>query len=228
MDVADETNGRTLRFDDRMGDADALAWSIEKDPLLRSTIIVVLVLDRTPDRALVTQRLERGSRLVPRLRQRVVSSPWSVAPPRWEVDPYFDLDYHLRWARAAGSEDTGQVLRMAEPIAMQGFDHDRPLWEMTVIEGLTGDRAAVVMKIHHSITDGVGAVKIGMVLFDLERTPPCPPPALGDAPKVHVLNRFERFRDALDHEGRPSRNSAPPWHLRPACCVRRPRRSVRS
>ncbi len=206
--MADARHERELRFEDRMSDADALAWSIERDPMLRSTIIAVLVLDRVPDRALVTQRVERGSRLVPRLRQRVVSSPWSLAPPRWEVDPYFDLDYHLRWARAAGSEDTGQVLRMAEPIAMQGFDHNRPLWEMTVVEGLTDDRAAVIMKIHHAITDGLGAVKIGMVLFDLERTPPGPPSPLPAAPAVHVLNRFERFRDALDHEGRRQLDSA--------------------
>lgn len=200
--MADETNERTLRFEDRIRDADALAWSIERDPMLRSTIIAVLVLDRAPDRALLSQRLDRGSRLVPRLRQRVVTSPWSIAPPRWEVDPYFDLDYHLRWTRAAGAHDVGQVLRVAEPIAMQGFDHDRPLWEMTVIEGLTDDRAAVIMKIHHSITDGVGAVKIGMVLFDLERTPPGPPAPLPTAPAVHVLNRFERFRDAFDYERR--------------------------
>jgi WS/DGAT/MGAT family acyltransferase len=200
--MAQETDDRQLRFEDRMSDADALAWSIEKDPMLRSTIIAVLVLDRTPDRDLVHQRLERGSRLVPRLRQRVVSSPWSLAPPRWEVDPYFDLDYHLRWTRAAAPADLGQVLSVAEPIAMQGFDRDRPLWEMTVVEGLTNDAAAVIMKIHHSITDGVGAVKIGMVLFDLERTPPGPPPPLPPAPVVHVLNRFDRFLDAFGHERR--------------------------
>ncbi len=195
-------NPDQLRFEDRMRDADALAWSIEKDPMLRSTITAVLILDRTPDRALVTDRLERASRLVPRLRQRVVSSPWSLAPPRWEVDPYFDLDYHLRWTRAAGSQDVVQVMHAAGPIAMQGFDRDRPLWEMTVIEGLTDDTAAVVMKIHHSITDGVGAVKIGMVLFDLERVPPGPPLPLPAAPVVHVLNRRERFGDAFGHERR--------------------------
>jgi diacylglycerol O-acyltransferase len=198
--VTNETNG--LRFEDRMSDADALAWSIEKDPMLRSTITVVLVLDRAPDRVLLSGRLERASRLVPRLRQRVVSSPWSLAPPRWEVDPYFDPDYHLRWTRAAGSEDIDQVMRVAAPIAMQGFDRDRPLWEMTVIEGLTEGRAAVIMKIHHAITDGVGAVKIGMVLFDLERTPPGPAPALPALPAVHVLNRLERFGDAFGHERR--------------------------
>jgi len=195
-------DAQQLRFEDRMRDADALAWSIEKDPMLRSTIIAVLILDRAPDRARLVDRLERGSRLVPRLRQRVVSSPWSVAPPRWEVDPYFDLDYHLRWTRAAGSEDVDQVMHAAEPIAMQGFDRDRPLWEMTVIEGLTEDRAAVIMKIHHSITDGVGAVKIGMILFDLERVPAGGSSPLPAAPAVHVLNRLERFRDAFDYERR--------------------------
>jgi len=198
--VAAETE--QLRYENRMGDADALAWSIEKDPMLRSTITCVLILDRVPDRTRVRDRLERGSRLVPRLRQRVVSSPWSLAPPRWEVDPYFDLDYHLRWTRASGSADTDQVLRVAEPIAMQGFDRDRPLWEMTVIEGLHDDRAAVIMKIHHSITDGVGAVKIGMVLFDLEPRPGGASPPMPPAPVVHVLNRAERFLDAFGHEGR--------------------------
>ncbi len=222
--------------------------------MLRSTIIAVLVLDRAPDRAVTSARLERGSRLVPRLRQRVMSSPWSLAPPRWEVDPYFDLDYHLRWTRVAGTEDVDQVLRVAEPIAMQGFDRDRPLWEMTVIEGLTDDRAAVIMKIHHSITDGVGAVKIGMVLFDLERIPPGPTPPMPAAPPVHVLNRTERFLDAFGHERRrqlgmarrfperprpgprpvppptpspPWMRSAPRWRRRPGCCDRPPRRSVR-
>ena len=43
-----------------------------------------------------------------------------MAPPRWEVDPYFDLDYHLRWTRASGTADIDQVMRVAEPIAMQG------------------------------------------------------------------------------------------------------------
>jgi diacylglycerol O-acyltransferase / wax synthase len=199
VDVAPENE---LRFEERMRDADALAWSIEKDPMLRSTIIAILILDRTPDRSLVASRLERGRRLVPRLRQRVMGNPWSLAPPRWEVDPYFDLDYHVRWSRASGSADTDQVLRVAEPIAMQGFDRDRPLWEMTIIEGLTEGRAAVIMKIHHSITDGVGAVKIGMVLFDLEREPGGEPPAMPAAPAVKVLNRVERFIDAFGHERR--------------------------
>ena len=108
---------------------------------------------------------------MPRLRQRVLGHPMSVAPPRWEIDANFDLSYHIRWIRAAGEGTTRDVLDLAEPIAMQGFDRARPLWEFTVVEGLRGRWAAVIAKIHHAITDGVGGVKLLMELLDLERIP---------------------------------------------------------
>ena len=190
-----------LRFEHRMSDADALMWTIEKDPMLRSTIVAVAVLDQAPDHSLLTERFERASRLVPRLRQRVVSSPLSVAPPRWETDPNFDLRFHLRWLRAPAGGGLTDVLQLAEPIAMHGFDRARPLWEFYVVEGLADDQAAVILKLHHSITDGVGAVKIGMVLFDFERSPSTLGP-MPDAPDVRVLSWPERIVDAVEHERR--------------------------
>ena len=87
------------------------------------------------------------------------SNPLSIAPPRWEVDPNFDLDFHLRFVRAGGDRSVRSVLDLAEPIAMQGFDRARPLWEITVVEGLEDDQAALILKVHHAITDGVGAVQ---------------------------------------------------------------------
>ncbi len=89
-----------FEFEPRMSDADALMWSIEKDPLLRSTITSIMVLDQAPDRDRFTRRMERVTRAVPRLRQHVVGHPMSIAPPRWDIDPNFDLRYHLRWTRA--------------------------------------------------------------------------------------------------------------------------------
>ena len=190
-----------LRFEHRMSDADALMWTIEKDPLLRSTITSVAILDQAPDRALLGDIVERATRLVPRLRQRVVSNPVSVAPPRWEVDPNFNLDFHLRWLRAAGAGAMRDVLDLAQPIAMQGFDRARPLWEFNVVEGLADGKAALIVKLHHSITDGVGSIKIAMHLFDLERTP-ADRGELPEAPPVNVLNQRQRFLDALEHERR--------------------------
>lgn len=185
-------------FEDRMSDADALMWNIEKDPALRSTITVIYFLDRTLSRDVIAHRFERLSRIVPRLRQRVRSNPLSVAPPRWENDPNFDLHFHLWWVRAPGKGTRRDVFSVAEPIAMSGFDRARPLWRAVVIEGLPGRKSAIVMKVHHAITDGVGGMKLQLELLDLERDAPerdMPP-----EPPVHVMNQVERFSDAFDHE----------------------------
>jgi WS/DGAT/MGAT family acyltransferase len=197
--MAEEIDG--FEFEPRMSAADALMWSIEKDPLLRSTITTVMVFDRPPDRARLVARLDRASRLVPRLRQRVVSHAYSIAPPRWEIDPNFDLHYHLRWNRATGDGSLREVFDLAGPIAMQGFDRARPLWEFTVVEDLEDGGAALIAKIHHSITDGVGGIKLMMELLDLERDPE-PDPPLPEAPRPERLTETRRLVDALSWTGR--------------------------
>jgi diacylglycerol O-acyltransferase len=191
-----------VRFGKRMSDSDALMWGIEKDPLLRSTITSVSVFDRPPDRARVTDRLERGSRLIPRLRQRVVSAPLSPAPPRWVVDRNFDLRYHLRFATAPGDGSLRALLDFVEPLAMQGFDRARPLWEFTIVDGLAEGRGAIVQKVHHSVTDGVGAVRLAMILLDLERDPRVDDSPLPEAPAPDHPGWLERIVDSAGHERR--------------------------
>src|SRR3954447_8283868 len=178
-----------MRFEERMSDADALMWTIEKDPLLRSTITAVSILDSSPDADRLVESLDRATRLVPRLRQRVVSNSLSIAPPRWEFDPNYDLDYHLRWMKAPREGTLRDLLDIAQPIAMQGFDRARPLWEFVVVDGLADGRAGVIIKMLHAITDGVGAVKIAMHLFDLERDVSLDRGAMPDAPEIHVMNQ---------------------------------------
>ncbi len=185
--------------DDRMSDVDKILWVIEANPQLRSTITAVLFFDRPPDRRALNTRVEQATRRVGRLRQRVVSNPYSLAPPRWETDPAFNLSYHLRWSHLGGSGTRSDVLALAEPIAMQSFDKARPLWELTVVEGLEHGAAAVVAKVHHTITDGVGGVQLLLELFDLEREPR----AVADmppTPRARVMSQRERFHDALLHE----------------------------
>lgn len=208
MDALDAiAAAENFEYEPRMSDADALMWAIEKDPLLRSTITFISLLDRAPDRERFTRTIDRASRIVPRLRQRVLGHPLSIAPPRWEIDPNFDLDYHLRWMRAAGDGTLREVFDIAQPIAMQGFDRARPLWEFTVVEGLDGDRAALIGKVHHSITDGVGGIKLQMSIFDLERDPrderDLPP-----APEPAPLTETRRWIDAFTFEGRRGLGSA--------------------
>ena len=192
-----------MRFENRMSDADALMWTIEKDPLLRSTITSVAVLDQSPLIVTGWSRVSTGPPVsCPACGSASCRTPMSIAPPRWEFDPNFDIAYHLRWMKAPGEGTLRDLLDVAQPIAMQGFDRARPLWEFVVVDGLADGRAGLIIKVHHAITDGVGAVKIAMHLFDLERDVSLDRGPMPDEPEIHVMNQIERMRDAFDHERR--------------------------
>ena len=86
-----------LRFEHRMSSADALFWRLETDPLMRSAASAVALLERAPDRELLREKLRRAAHATPRMRRRVVVSPPRYTTLFWEMDSYFDLNYHLRW-----------------------------------------------------------------------------------------------------------------------------------
>ncbi len=183
-----------------MRNSDAFTWAMESDPRLRSTVVTVVVLDRSPDWEEVRNRFDLISRKVPMLRQRVVPSP-PPAPPRWEDAPDFDLDFHMRrvTATAPGTFDT--VLEMARVAAMEDFDRARPLWQNTLIDGLENDRAAMILKFHHALTDGVGGIQIGMILFDLSEVPEKHGP-VGELPEVPPPAWLSGYRDTARYDAR--------------------------
>jgi WS/DGAT/MGAT family acyltransferase len=194
--VIERTGQRT---DPHMRETDAFSWYMERDPLLRSTVVTVMVLDRAPDQRRMRARLERATRLVPGLRHHLVEAPLRLAPPRWVVDENFDLSWHVRLIRAPAPGDLGSVLDLARKDGMEAFDPARPLWTWTTVEGLAGGRAAVILKIHHSLTDGIGGMQLATELFDLERdgAEPGPGPA---APAPEHLGRGALTLDALAYE----------------------------
>ncbi|WP_116998517.1 wax ester/triacylglycerol synthase domain-containing protein [Desertimonas flava] len=159
------------RFRKRLNESDTLLWNIERDPTLRTTIVAVAVFDRVPDWDRLRDRLLDVSAAIPRLRQRVVAAPMRLANPHWIDDDRFDVDYHLRRAVVPPPGDLDAVLAMAAPMAMAAFDKERPLWEFTLVEGLTGGRAALIEKMHHSVTDGVGGMLLARAIVDDVRNP---------------------------------------------------------
>ena len=166
-----------------MRPADAVMWNIEVDPVLRSTVVAVAVLDRSPDWEVLTARLQEAIALLPRLRQRVDPARLPVGVPAWVDDEAFDLDYHLRRVRVPEPGTLRAVLDLAAPMAMDAFDPARPLWEFTLVEGLEDGGAALIQKFHHSIMDGEGAIALERRLLDgapRAVTPPAAVPA-GDA-----------------------------------------------
>ncbi|MGE5695658.1 MAG: wax ester/triacylglycerol synthase domain-containing protein, partial [Candidatus Sericytochromatia bacterium] len=153
------------------GDMDAAMWAIEKDPLLRQTMTAVLVLDQSPDRQILFDRMEHATRSLPPFRHKLVATPLRLSTPRWLVDPNFDLSYHVRWIRAPGDGAIEGVLEFARQSAMSGFDEARPLWTVTVVEGLQHDRAALILNISHVMTDGVGSLAVLAQMGDFTREP---------------------------------------------------------
>ena len=125
--------------------------------------------------------------MVPRLHQRVVPALGRLAPPEWRDDPDFDLDYHLRWMALPSPGTMRQLLDLTAAIVHDPFDRTRPLWEFVIVEGLEGGRAAMVQKLHHAITDGIGGIRMSEQFIDLERDAtepiapdrPVPPPLTG-------------------------------------------------
>jgi WS/DGAT/MGAT family acyltransferase len=165
-----------LPFPRRLSASDSLMWRIESDPVLRSPILVVGLLDRSPTPEGLAAMIDRAGALLPRLRQRIEPPPLGLGRPRWRDDGHPSLAHHVRRIRAPGT-DIGAVLAVAEPEAVAAFDPARPPWTLTVVDGLERGRSAVVLRFHHAITDGVGGVEVAELLFDRSRRPAGAPTA---------------------------------------------------
>ena len=114
--------------------------------------------------ALVEARLP----LVPRYRQRVLEVPGHLANPVWADDPDFDVAYHVRRSALPRPGTETQLLDLVSRLTSRPLDRSRPLWELYVVEGLSGGRVAVVTKTHPALVDGLSAIDIGQVLLDVE------------------------------------------------------------
>ena len=120
------------------------------------------------------EAIERRLGLVPRYRQRLAFVPLGQGRPKWVDDPHLNLRYHVRSTAlpAPGSEQ--QLKDLAGRVFAQQLDRDKPLWEIWLVEGLEGDRFAMLSKTHHALVDGISGVDIMSVLFDTSPEPAAP------------------------------------------------------
>jgi diacylglycerol O-acyltransferase len=175
----------------RMSNAEAIMWAVEKDPALRSDFCNLTILDRRPSDTRMRATAERALEAIPRLGQRVVSAPLRIVPPEFADDPTLDINAHMRVVAVPSPGGERELLDLCGQLAEQPLDRARPLWEFTLIEGLEDGRAALLQKLHHTISDGVGALKLSLALVDFERHPDSKPPdvvtTLEPEPTTHPL-----------------------------------------
>jgi WS/DGAT/MGAT family acyltransferase len=166
---------RDLRFEQKMSDAEAMMWNIEHDPRMSSNIGSIIICDQALDADLLRRRVAGATADIARLRERVAPVLGRLAPPVWIPDEEFDLDYHYRHVALPPPGDDRALFDLCTRLLQEPFDRTRPLWTFYVIEGLSGGRGALFTKLHHTITDGEGGVRLAERYMDIERDPPPPP-----------------------------------------------------
>ncbi len=129
------------------------------------------------------------------LRRRLVEVPFQLDHPYWIEDPAFDMEFHLRDAAIPAPGSDTKLAELVARIIARPLDRGHPLWECYVIEGLVGDRFAILTKLHHATIDGAAGAELIKVFYDVERgvvdqpeRPELPPPEQVPSP-AHVLAR---------------------------------------
>jgi WS/DGAT/MGAT family acyltransferase len=116
---------------------------------------------------------------LPRLRQRLLYPPLRLGTPFWVDDRDFDIHRHVRRRTLAAPGTERQFRDLVGDLLAPPLDRRKPLWELVLVEGFAEERFAIVYKTHHAMADGISAVDIGMLLFDVD---PAAPPAPAEAP----------------------------------------------
>ncbi len=180
--------------DDRMNPTDATLWEIKRDPELRTTIVALATLTAVPDPTVLEAAVRRAIESTPRLRQRVVEGTLGMGRPRW-VDCDVDLPFHLRRVTLPQPATSATLLEMIRPLAGEDFDVDRPLWQVFAVDGLADGRSALVLKVSHALTDGIGGMSLLRAFADQPDEPPTTPKASDPArPKAGRAGRAMPFR----------------------------------
>jgi WS/DGAT/MGAT family acyltransferase len=175
---------RPVHDERRMSDFEAVMWNLEKDPHLSSGFANITLLDRPLDLDRLRVRMAHAASVVPRLRQRVVPALGRLAPPEWRTDPDFDVCRHVRAVALPEPGTLDALCDLAVAFAHDPFDRTRPLWEFLAVEGLPDGRGALLQRFHHTLTDGVGGVRMSEQYLDLTRDAAGPPTARRGRPEV--------------------------------------------
>jgi diacylglycerol O-acyltransferase len=123
---------------------------------------------RAPDHDDFLTHIRSRVHQLPRLRQRLLYPPLRLGTPFWVDDHDFDIHRHVRRVSLPEPGTETDFRALVGELLAPPLDRSKPLWELIVVEGFADERFAIVYKTHHAMADGISAVDIGMLLFDVE------------------------------------------------------------
>jgi diacylglycerol O-acyltransferase / wax synthase len=124
----------------------------------------------------VRQQLAGRLQLVPRLRQRVLWPRAGQGLPLWVDDLAFDLANHVHVVQVPAPGGERELVGLCDELCLRLLDRTRPLWELWLVTGLANGQVGLVLKLHHSLADGLAAVQLAGLLLDGTANAPNPAP----------------------------------------------------
>jgi WS/DGAT/MGAT family acyltransferase len=163
----------------------------------------VLVFEGSMNFASFRETMASRVHLVPSLKQRLAMVPFGIGKPYWVEDPAFNLDMHLQHVALPSPGSWKELRGLAARIFSVPLDRTRPLWEMTLVEGLDHipqvppGSVALINKVHHAAIDGVSGTDMMGMLLDMTNEPRTfhvpPPRAIPPVPnELAVLSHTAR------------------------------------
>jgi diacylglycerol O-acyltransferase / wax synthase len=165
-------------------------------------VAAVLVLSTATGLHLAAVRDAIGERIqaVPRLRQRLVRTPFGCGRPVWVDDPDFDIRHHVNAVRCPAPGDETALLGVAATTVTGRLAANRPLWSATLVTSLADGGAALIVVLHHVVADGIGGLAVLARLVDGAPTAPSPDfPRPSPGRRALILDAFGTRLRALTH-----------------------------
>ncbi len=154
--------------------ADAVFLAMET-PTAPAHVGGLMVLDpgAAPDfgfarvREVVSERIH----LVPRYTQKLREVAFGLDRPYLVRDSSFDIANHIHRIAVPSPGGMPELAELVGYLFSRPLDRRRPLWELWFIEGVENGRAALFLKSHHCLMDGMAGAGLGELLCDLEPDP---------------------------------------------------------
>jgi WS/DGAT/MGAT family acyltransferase len=156
---------------DRLSATDASFLSHENEAAHMHIGAVLVFEGPPPSYDEFVEHVEARLHLVPRFRQKLAFPPLQSGRPVWVDDARLNIEYHVRHSSLPAPGDDHQLALLIGRLFSQQLDRSKPLWEMSLVQGLEGNRFALVSKTHHALVDGVSGVDLATVLFDANPVP---------------------------------------------------------
>jgi diacylglycerol O-acyltransferase len=157
---------------DRLSWGDTVFLHLEREGMPLNVACVCVFDGEIPFEACV-EFVESKLPLLPRYLKRVVPALLNIGLPSWEYDPTFDIRNHVREVTLKHGSDA-ELKTLAGKIFSKVMDRQHPLWDLTLVHGLNGNRSGLIFRLHHCLADGIAGVGIMNVLMDTSPVAPRP------------------------------------------------------